>query len=192
LTLLADIVIYTPGSGLNSVDFGPGATVPVLDTSAIGTDAASQIISTYVPGGFPFAIPEVLFSASSPASDQAFSPAISVTIDSTGSPIAVDLMMGNVAIEIATGVTAWDASITVYRDAAAISTCPTQGWDSVSEPNNVGLTANYTGGFTFVDTPAAGSHVYSVVASGGATGGGSSSSSIALHKTSMKVREIKR
>ena len=43
-TMFADIVFYNPGATINSLDFGPGSTVPLIDTTALGNNAATATI----------------------------------------------------------------------------------------------------------------------------------------------------
>jgi hypothetical protein len=50
LTLYASLAFYSPGTGCNSLDFGPGSTVPVLDTPQIGSQAATEVINSTTAG----------------------------------------------------------------------------------------------------------------------------------------------
>jgi Putative phage tail protein len=42
-TFYLDSSFYTPGGGVNSLDFGPGSLVPILDTSVINFNAATDV-----------------------------------------------------------------------------------------------------------------------------------------------------
>jgi hypothetical protein len=48
--LFAYLDFYSVGAGVNSLDFGPGTTVPLIDSTGIGAQAATEIISLAVQG----------------------------------------------------------------------------------------------------------------------------------------------
>jgi hypothetical protein len=48
LNMFAAVSLYSPGTGVNSLDFGPGTTIPVIDTGQINSNAATDIVSTTV------------------------------------------------------------------------------------------------------------------------------------------------
>lgn len=41
--LFADVMIFEPGAGINSLEFGPSATIPILDTAQVGANAATDV-----------------------------------------------------------------------------------------------------------------------------------------------------
>jgi hypothetical protein len=49
-TFFFDSSFYSVGAGINSVNFGPTTTLAVVDTSGIGTDAATELEHQYTAG----------------------------------------------------------------------------------------------------------------------------------------------
>lgn len=50
LTLFADVDVFTPSAGINSLEFGPDATIPLLDTPQLGSSAATGVSTVFDAG----------------------------------------------------------------------------------------------------------------------------------------------
>jgi hypothetical protein len=49
-TMYGDVVIFLPGGGVNSLEFGPGALIPLADTGQINANAATTILTSTLSG----------------------------------------------------------------------------------------------------------------------------------------------
>lgn len=186
-TMYGVVQITNAGNGLNSVEFGPGAVIPLIDTPQVGLNAASQMLSLYDAVGIS-GVP------ATPAAPVVNAIAETVSITSTGSPIAVDVSIGEALVFLFTGTTGWTGSLTVFRDGANTGACPVATYDGAKlswVANDYAHTDPVA--FTFVDGGVpAGSHSYTLVYSATNAGSGSSSTRWLLGQVSMKLREIKR
>lgn len=81
LTMFADIDVFHPGGGVNSLEFGPSATVPLLDTPQIGANAATDIGSVSLPTYTGSAIAQLITSVAVAAKPQAYTATVTVSAD---------------------------------------------------------------------------------------------------------------
>lgn len=178
------------GAAVNNLSFGPGTALDTVGTASLDPNAASQIVSTYAASVHPFTVYGISWAAGGSVTNSIVG--VNATLACTGSPVAVDLTMGALVISTLAGTTGWSASVTVWRDGAAITGVPLYTIGSgvgsywVAGPNP----QNFPCAFTFVDpAPPVGTHTYQVVMSGGGSGNSGSSS---LYNVTLKVREIKK
>lgn len=180
LSLYADLTFNEPGAACNSLDWGPGATVPILDTPQINSNAVSQILSVIDTsnGGSTVSASPQTFAGST------------LTMISTGAPVGLDVSGTFNGFSSATGT----ASITlgILRDGVPIPSggsyqTGTLAPSTVIQPQAFSIIAT--------DHPTAGSHVYQVYMSlTGATGGsGAFANTFAnISECLLKVREYKK
>jgi Putative phage tail protein len=180
---------FAAGSGCNSLEFGPGAVIPLADTAQLGANAASQMVATWFSGVFPATVHGITVAANSTT---ALTSVFTQSITTTGSPVAIDLIGGLSAGITTGGATAWSAAMTIYRDGSPISTSTTFGMSNTSVPWSAALPQSYPAALTFVDaSPPAGSHTYAIMVSGTVIGGTATMTNN-VTQCSFKIREIKR
>ena len=49
-----EVTVYTPGGGVNSIDFGPGGIVPIIDTTGLNAGAATDILYASLSSAWNF------------------------------------------------------------------------------------------------------------------------------------------
>lgn len=176
---------YDPNASVNSLGYGPTTLIKINDTTEIGIDAVSQILSTFDP----FTVTHAVNAGNSPVNLTI----CSVTIACTGSPIAIDWSLNYECLtQIGAVVTSF--TLSVYIDGAVLASG--QGQYSNSSPTSVSPGVWTLGTMSCADAPSAGSHTYSLhlTASGTGTGTGVpvQTGFFNTQNTFLKVREIKR
>lgn len=167
------------GAACNSLEFGPGSLIPLADTAQINSNAVSSMGSN--------------FSATAVTNLSAVSgvvvdtTVISLTVTTTGAPVAVDAMTvaswgqtGNAGPII--------ALVSVYRDGTVIASSQYDGSQYVTGRTTspaIPVTLSVT------DAPAAGSHTYTLHYQA-KTGGTTGTIQATMVNNFIKVREIKR
>lgn len=165
-----------------TLTFGPTTNLEVFDTSQIGPNAVSQVVSASLM--FPANIN--VNSSNSPRTTTV----LSATIICTGGPMGIDWSVSYNPTGSASGTTT-AVNFYTYRDGSALSSG--QGVFSDSTPTN-GVWSLAT--MTLSDAASAGSHTYSLVIVSTGTGSGSglplSSGVIELQQVLLKLREYKK
>jgi len=176
------VSFYNINGGVNSLSFGPTTTIDVIDTSGLGTNAASQIASAVNSGTQTVSLP---VSGTPEDLD-----AVSVTITATGVPIAVDVS-GDCVMLHTNFATPTSGLVTVRRDGSDVGTGQ---FNIYNAWNNMHTTSTYWEGqvtLSVVDAPSAGSHTYTLHFHG--TGAGSSGTSeFEITNATIKVREYRK
>jgi hypothetical protein len=179
LIMFADVDIYLPGGGVNSLEFGPGATIPILDTPQLGANAASQMASNYSA--------TAVTNTTAVSGTTIQTTVISVALTTTGFPVAVDAMCV-ASWSTSTAAHANTALLSVYRDGVIV---PSSNFDGTS------YVAGRTAGpaipvtLSVTDTPPAGAHTYELHYTG-QSGGTSGTVTATMINNFIKVREIKK
>lgn len=187
LTLFMSSSFDEPGSGINSLSFGPGTALDLIPTAGMDANAASSMVSYY--NASTLAPPPA-----SPAVNDVVSTIGSLLISTTGSPVGVDVTVGLLQLFVATGTTVWSMKITVVRDGVSTGICPVASWDSGTIPwtPNTYIPVQPVS-FVFVDANVpAGSHTYSVQLEVTNLGTGASRTQPVVGQIVIKLREIKR
>jgi hypothetical protein len=179
LTLFAFIPVYSANDVINSLEFGPTATIPLADTGQINANAVSQIISNYNASGVLAVYP----GSSTPT----LTNLISATIVCTGSPIAIDAM-ANVLMQFTTSYTLNLAQLVILRDGTALSNVL---WDGSAYTGATAL-GNIPVTITLADAPTAGSHTYTLAANLAGTNHATGNFDVNCTQLFIKVREIKK
>ena len=174
-TLYGFYPIGTPGSGLNSMRFGPTTNLAVADRAQLGANSASLLVSNATSGSVT-----INPNVSGTAVD---SDVVSVTVTCDGSSLGIDIsglgqfINGN-NCQMTTGL------VTIRRDGSDIGTA---AFDAVATLSALGTkVAASQVTLTVVDTPSAGSHTYTCHMHGQATGT-SGSSAMQMTNTTIKV-----
>jgi len=191
LTLFADIGIYLPGGGVNSVEFGPGAVIPVLTTAQLDANAASSVASAFYGGvsaaGFSQAV------GAAPLAN--FITPIALIITGHGFPAAIDLSCGVTSAFINGALTSWSFSLGIYRNGTLIPSSPIATYSSVTNPgwsasNWVNLSPLM---LSVVDaTPPIGANTYTLGFVAAVAAGGGTFLTMNAGIAMIKVREYKR
>lgn len=108
-------------SAINSLEFGPGTTVPLLHTTQLGPSAASQITV--------FSSADVILSTPGNIPQSTIINGSWVTIVGDGSPVSVDLSIGSIKITPGALVTFWSLDFQVTRNGALIASPAPLGSD---------------------------------------------------------------
>lgn len=187
LTLFGFCPFFSPGAGLNSLDFGPTTTLGVTDTAQLGANASGQIISA---------------TASSAASGTLHGTAQSVDIitasgNFTGAPVGIDFM-ATITPTLQGG--SWNSPIEVYitRDGTQVGTGLIDVYQYVSNITPAGgplVFWSMAGSIMVNDTPSAGSHTYAAhinAAAASLPGPGTVSANVSFADLVLKVREYKK
>jgi hypothetical protein len=185
-TFYAGATFFENSAGLNSLDWGPGSVVPIIDTSALNTNAASQILSAFTSSTTGTQV----YTSVSPVS----ATLISGTVTCTGAPVAIDWSVNYVCQQQAGGaLTSFD--FVVLRDGVALSTGQGEYSNSAPQIDTV-ASAYHLATMTLTDTPSAGSHTYALQVTITGTGAGPgtpfSGGFITTKNQFLKIREIKR
>lgn len=183
--LYMDSSFFTPGGGVNSLRWGPTTNLEVVDTLQIGQDAASSVASAQ-------SATSVGITMNSSAGFTRSVDVILVTVTTTGNPVAIDVGSSVNAV-VAHQCIMNPCNISVYRDGSQVVSSiwdPTNGGaDPISETYGVNgqqITLSVT------DSPAAGTHIYSMHVNGSTSGIGVVVGVIACANNFIKVREYKR
>lgn len=178
-TYFATVAMNTPGSALNTLEFGPGAKIPLTDTPQINTDAVSTMGSNFS------ATP--VTNTSTVSGIVVDTTVISLTVTTTGAPVAVDVVTVGSWADLGTA-NPNIALISVYRDGAIVSSSQ---FDASQYITGRSVSPQIPVTLTVTDAPAAGSHTYELHYQG-KSGGTTGSISATLANNFIKVREIKR
>ena len=144
LVLYAFVPLFTPGSGFNLVDFGPTTASGVIDTSGLGANAATAVLTASLSGtAGSFAVPDLMGDVTVGPYPYATSVILTVTGQweftySGGTTQNIVLRYG---ISTATS-TFSGALITVDQSTAALSSV--NGLGPLSQEIEVSLAANTT------------------------------------------------
>jgi hypothetical protein len=182
-TFFATSAFFDPGAACNSLEFGPSAVVPLLDTPQLGVNAASVMTSAQS------AATVVNTGVHSTLEDKDM---ISVTVTTSGFPVAIDAAC-SALIFTASGSSMSVANLKIYRDGAPVA-------GAVWDPTNggtiaVGFATMPQGAqvtLTVTDTPAAGTHTYTLHSQCTLQFASSGSGNIQTSNNFIKVREIKK
>lgn len=173
---------YNIGGGLNSLSFGPTTNLAVIDTSGLGTNAASQIGSAVNASTQTVSLPV--------AGTIEDLDAVSVTVTATGVPIAIDVS-GDCQMVHTNFAFPVSGLVTVRRDGSDVGTGQ---FNIYSAWNAMHSGTQWWEGqvtLTVVDSPAAGSHTYTLHFHGNG-GGTSGTSEFEITNATIKVREYRK
>lgn len=186
LTLYAFVPIEAPGSGWNSVNFGPTPSLAIIDTSVVGKDAASQIITAVLSGNSTFDVHVGAVNAD----------VLTAAITSTGSPVGIDVTSTlSAGLEHASFTSPMNAIVT--RDGTQIGTAQFDIYDWVVNTTATGtVIAEWSTQLTLtvVDAPSAGSHTYALHLNSAqaSASAGTVVADVIFTNSVIKVREYKR
>jgi hypothetical protein len=171
-----DSSFNTLGGGINSVRFGPGLNVPVVDTSQIRDDATSTVATLY---DAPADARQAVAGGGLLSVDVE-----SLAVTTTGKAVAVDLSTTIEVFGTASGYSVMDVQI--YCDGSPLSSAK---WDAVGLGIAVGYSQQLT--LSALHVPAAGAHTYSMRFNVEVSGG-SGNWGIEFKDRFLKVREYKK
>lgn len=170
-----------------TVNFGPTATLAVVDTSQVGANAASQIVTATRASTSSYS-----FKTSAVATND-----LTASITTSGYAVGIDFT-GQIQVGVNGGNASNFASpmqVYITRDGTQIGTAYVDVYDYVSNTTPSGapvLLWSFQATLTVVDTPAAGSHTYAIYLSVAACGTAPTTAVIGTVNPVLKVREYKR
>jgi hypothetical protein len=169
-------LLFTPGDGFNSVEFGPSATIPLLDTAQIGLNAATSVYTLSVASAFINALPAY---SSWTVSTPAITNAATMVVTVTGNVVTANLAA---SVELVQARLIDDNNATEYNSGFPVMS----GYFEFDSPP---ATGNYFGSFAIERTFAVAAGVASQYSLFMCSGGASSAG---LSDLKMKVEVIKR
>lgn len=180
-TLFAYCPMNQNTSLINSLSFGPGTALDTVPTASIDPNAVSTIGSNYS------ATPVTVSTSTSSSAD-----IITLTVTTTGGVIEVDAFAGYTGTEGIGGNRIYSAALmSVYRDGSILASSQYDTTQLCSNAHAATQSGVIPVMLSVTDSPAAGSHTYTLHFDAAVAGtSGSSGSSFA--NPFIKVREIKR
>jgi hypothetical protein len=173
----------SPGSGLNSLSFGPTTSLAVQDTSQIGNNAVSQIVSATRASTSSYSFQSAIVDVDD----------LTVSITTTGNPIGVDVTF-ELEVAVNGGTFASPMTATVTRSGTAIGTAVVNIYDYVTNTTPIGSPASLwtvQQTLTVVDAPSAGTYTYALHLHAAQAGGGTVHNFGTVNPV-LKVREYKK
>lgn len=173
-------------AAINSLSFGPTTNFAVQDTSQIGANAVSQIVSATRASASSYSFHTTLVDVDD----------LTASITTTGNPVGIDVTF---ELEVATngGIAsiASPMTATVTRAGSAIGTSVINIYDYVVNTQPVGSPASgwtVQQTLTVMDTPAAGTYTYALHLHAAASGGAGSVHNLGTVNPTLKIREYKK
>lgn len=183
-TWYAQFCLNSVGAGLNSISFGPGVILDTVPYASIDPNAVSTIGSASSAA----AVTNVGIHSTLVNKDM-----ISLAVTTIGAPVAVDVSC-TAFVGFTTSATFSTCNLQVYRDGAAVSGATI--WDPTNSGAISVTNSTIPGGLqvtlSVTDTPAAGSHTYTLHSQTVLVFPSSGSGQLQTTNNFIKVREIKR
>lgn len=183
VNMFADVALFDPGSAFNNVEFGPSSIFPVTNTGKIAGNAVSQMASNFNA--------TAVVNTSTVSGVVIDTTVISVTVATTGAPMAIDAMTVGSWNSVPNGSPS-TALLSVYRDGAIVASSQYDASQYVLGRSGPSTSPQIPITLSVTDSPAAGTHTYELHYKAQTTGPSTGSVTATLVNNFIKVREIKK